>query len=55
MMKKISYKYYNKRITTRDNGIVQSPDQEEIKLNGTINAKSGAHTLTHSNNKTSIQ
>ena len=47
MMKKLSYKYYNKRITTRDNGNVQSDDQEEIKLNSTINANSGAHTLTH--------
>ena len=47
MMKKSSYKYYNKRITTRDNGNVQSHDQEESKLNSIINAKSGAHTLTH--------
>ena len=45
--KKLSYKYYNKRITTRDNGNVQSHDQEESKLNSTINANSGAHTLTH--------
>ena len=44
---KLSYKYYNKRITTRDNGNVQSHDQEESKLNSTINANSGAHTLTH--------
>ena len=36
----------NKRIATRDN--VQSHDQEESKLNSTINANSGAHTLfTH--------
>ena len=47
MMKKLSYKYYNKRITTRDNGNVQSHDKEESKLNSTINANSGAHTLTH--------
>ena len=47
MMKKVSYKYYNKRITTRDNGNFQSHDQEESKLNSTINANSGAHTLTH--------
>ena len=47
MMKKLSYKDYNKRITTCDNGNVQSHDQEESKLNSTINANSGAHTLTH--------
>ena len=47
MMKKLSYKYYNKRITIRDDGNVQSHDQEESKLNSTINASSGAHTLTH--------
>ena len=35
------------QITTRDNGIVQSYDQEESKLNSTINADSGADTLTH--------
>ena len=44
-MKKIRYKCYNKRITTRDNGNVQSHDQEESKLNSTNNANSGAHTL----------
>ena len=44
---KLSCKYYNKRITTRDNGNVQPHDQEEGKLNSTINANSGAHTLTH--------
>ena len=47
MMKKLSYKYYNKGITTRDNGHVQSHDKEETKLNSTITANSGAHTLTH--------
>ena len=47
MTKKLRYKYYNKRITTRDNDNVQSHDQEESKLNSTINANSGAHTLTH--------
>ena len=46
VMKKLCYKDYNKRITTPDNGNVQSHDQEEIKVNSTINAKSGAHTLT---------
>ena len=44
---KLSYKYYNKPITTRDNGNAQSHDQEESKLNSTITANSGAHTLTH--------
>ena len=44
---KLSYKYYNKRITTRDNSKVQSHDKEESKLNRTITANSGAHTLTH--------
>ena len=44
---KLSYKYYNKRITTRDNGKVQSHDKEESKLKSTITANSGAHTLTH--------
>ena len=43
---KLSYKYYNKRITTRDNGKVQSHDKEESKLNSTITLNSGAHTLT---------
>ena len=47
MMKKLSYKDYNKRITTRDNVNVQSHDQEVSKLNSTINANSGAHTLTY--------
>ena len=48
MMKIItSYKYYNKQITTRDNGNVQSHDKEESKLNSTITTNSGAHTLTH--------
>ena len=44
---KLSYKYYIKRITTRDNGKVQSHDKEESKLNSTITTNSGAHTLTH--------
>ena len=46
-MEKLSYKYNNKRITTRDNSNVQSHDKEESKLNSTITANSGAHTLTH--------
>ena len=45
-MKKLSYKYYNKRITTHDNGNVQCHDQEESKLSCINNANSGAHTLT---------
>ena len=44
---KLSYKYYNKRITTCDNGKVQSHDKEESKLNSTITTNSGAHTLAH--------
>ena len=36
MMKKLRCKYYNKRITTRDNGNVQPHNQEKIKLNNTI-------------------
>ena len=47
MMKNISYKDYNKQMTTRDNGNVQSHDQEDSKLNSNINADSGAYTLTH--------
>ena len=43
---KLSYKYYNKRITTRDNGNVQSHDQEESKLNSTINANWCSYTFT---------
>ena len=47
MMKILIYKDYNERITTRDNGNVQSHDKEESKSNSTISASSGAHTLTH--------
>ena len=47
MVKKSSYKYYSKGIRTRDNGNVQSHDQEENKLNSKINGDSGAHTLTY--------
>ena len=46
MMEKLSYKYYNKRTTTRDNGNVESHNQKESKLNSTINVSSGAHSLT---------
>ena len=45
--KKIRSKYYNKQITTRDIGNVQSHDQEQSKLNNTITSNNGAHTLTH--------
>ena len=41
------YKYSNKRITTRNNGNVQYHDKEENKLDSTITANSGAHSLTH--------
>ena len=44
--KKVRWKHYNKRITTRNNENVQSHDQEESKLNSTTNADSGAHLLT---------
>ena len=47
MVKKLSYKYYNNQITTRDSGNVQSQHKEESKLNSTINTNSGACTLTH--------
>ena len=46
-MKKLSYKYYNKGITTHENDNVQSHDQEESKLNGIINANSGTNRLIH--------
>ena len=45
-MKKLKYKYCNKQITTLDNGNVQSQEQEESKYSSTINANSGANTLT---------
>ena len=45
-MKRLKYKYYNRRITTRDSGNVQYHDQEESKLNCTINVNNDAHTLT---------
>ena len=46
MIKKSEYKYYNKRIITRDNGHVQPHEQEKSKLNNAIITKSGAHMLT---------
>ena len=39
--------YYIKQITARDNSNVQSHDQEERKLNRTINANSGTQALTN--------
>ena len=41
MMEKLRYKYYSERIATRDNGNVQSHDQEETKLISNINVNSG--------------
>ena len=49
MMKKLSYKYYSKRITTRDNGNVQSHDKEESKFS----EKWCSYTCTWLNNKKS--
>ena len=46
-MKKLSYKDYNKQITTCDNGNAQSHDKEESKSNSIISANSSTRTLTH--------
>ena len=46
-MQNLRYKHYNKRITTRDNDNVQFHDQEESRLNSTINVNKGAHALTN--------
>ena len=46
-MKDLWGKHYKKWIKIRDNGNVQTYDQEESKLNSTINTKSGAQTLTN--------
>ena len=55
-MKNLSYKDNNKRITTRDNGNVQSHDKEESKLSSNMNTNSSAHTLSHDQvRKKSIQ
>ena len=40
------YKYYNKWITIRDNGNVQSHDQEETKLSNTCKTNSCFHAVT---------
>ena len=47
MMKKLRYKYYNKLITTRDKGNVQSLEHEKYELSFIINANCGAHTFAH--------
>ena len=46
-MKDLRGKHYKKWIKIRDNGNVQTYDQEESKLNSTINTKSGAQTFTN--------
>ena len=38
---------FKNKITTRDNGNAQSHDQDESKLNNTINGNSGTHKFTH--------
>ena len=55
MMRKLSYKYYNKSITTRDNGNVQSHNKEESKLNSTITANSGKKCPSNKNNVATIK
>ena len=47
---KLSYKYYNKRITARDNGNVQSHEKEESELKSTITANSGAYRRVYTAN-----
>ena len=44
-MQKLRHKHYSKLITTRDNVNIQFYDQEESKLNSTINVNRGTHTL----------
>ena len=46
-MQNLRCKFCNKRITTHDNRNVQFRDQEESKLNSTINVNKIAHILTH--------
>ena len=48
MMKTLSYKYYNKQITTHDNGNVQSHDKNESKLNSTITANESSKNFLFS-------
>ena len=47
MIEELTYKYYNKRITTCDNGNVQSYHKEESKLNSTITINRVAHKFTY--------
>ena len=51
MMKKLRY---SKQITTRNDGNVQSHDQEKSQLNSTIITNSCAHTDTHEKIKSSF-
>ena len=44
--KNFRYRYFNKEIIFPDNSNVQFHNQEESKLNSTINANSGAHRFT---------
>ena len=44
-MQKLRHKHYSKLITTRNNVNIQFHDQEESKLNSTINVNRGTHTL----------
>ena len=46
-MQKLRQEYCNKGIATRNNGNLQFHDQEESKLNSTIDVNSSAYTLTH--------
>ena len=45
--KHFRYIYCNKQIKTHENGNIQFDEQEENKLNSTINLNNGANTLTH--------
>ena len=51
MLKKLRY---SKQSTTRNNGNVQSHDQEKSQLNSTITTNSCAHTDTHEKIKSSF-
>ena len=44
---KIQLQVLQERITTYDNGNIQSHDKEESNMNSTITANTGAHKLTH--------
>ena len=47
MMKRLSYKLNNKRITTSSNGKVQSHDQKQNKFRSAIIGNNVSHTITH--------